>query len=124
LKIAREVAFGPVRGMSDMYGVTAYNAGCRTTEIGEDGAGREPERRRSADTQRRRSADHLWNRSGNATRIGRGSIPGQPALWSQSVQSVGDVDSRRDTGLSALVASLVPALRTSRISPIEALRAD
>jgi ABC-type lipoprotein release transport system permease subunit len=27
-------------------------------------------------------------------------------------------------GLSALVASLVPALRTSRISPVEALRAE
>jgi macrolide transport system ATP-binding/permease protein len=44
-----------------------------------------------------------------------GVNPFSPSVTSAAVATL---------GLSALVASLVPALRTSRISPVEALRAE
>ena len=108
-----------------MYGVTAYNAGCRTTEIGV----------RMALGANRSDAIALILR-GAFSLIACGVIVGLPLAFaagrflgnllygvnpfSPSVTSlaVGAL------GLSALVASLVPALRTSRISPIEALRAE
>ena len=44
-----------------------------------------------------------------------GVNPFSPSVMSVAVAAL---------GLSALIASLVPALRTSRISPLEALRAE
>ena len=108
-----------------MYGVTAYNAGCRTTEIGVRmalGANR-------SDTVRLILGGAFWLIVCGmvvgmplAFAAGRflgnqlyGVNPFSPPVTSVAVASL---------GLSALVASLVPALRTSRISPVEALRAD
>jgi predicted permease len=108
-----------------MYGVTAYNAGCRTTEIGVRmalGANR-------SDAIRLILRDAFWLIVCGiavgmplAFAAGRflgnqlyGVNPFNPAVTSVAVAAL---------GLSALVASLVPALRTSRISPVEALRAE
>jgi MacB-like periplasmic core domain/FtsX-like permease family len=108
-----------------MYGVTAYNAGCRTTEIGVRmalGANR-------SDAVRLILGGALWLIACGivvgmplAFAAGRflgnqlyGVNPFSPSVTSAAVAAL---------GLSALVASLVPALRTSRISPVEALRAE
>ncbi len=108
-----------------MYGVTAYNAGCRTTEIGVRmalGANR-------SDAVRLILKGAFWLIvCGIAVGIplafaaGRflgnqlyGVNPFNPSVTSIAVATL---------GLSALVASLVPALRISRISPVEALRAE
>lgn len=108
-----------------MYGVTAYNAGCRTTEIGV----------RMALGANRRDAVALFLRDAfwlilcglcvgmpPAFAAGRflgnqlyGVNPFSPSVTSVAVAML---------GISALVASLVPALRASRISPVEALRAQ
>jgi ABC-type antimicrobial peptide transport system permease subunit len=108
-----------------MYGVTAYNAGCRTTEIGV----------RMALGANRSDAVALVLR-GAFWPIVCGIVVGMPLAFaaarflgnqlygvnpfSPSVTSAAVAT----LGLSALVASLVPALRTSRISPVEALRAE
>jgi predicted permease len=108
-----------------MYGATAYNAGCRTTEIGV----------RMALGANRSDAIALILR-GALWLILCGLIAGMPLAFvagrflgnqlygvnpfSPSVTSV----ALAALGLSALVASLVPALRASRISPVEALRAQ
>lgn len=108
-----------------MYGVTAYNAGCRTTEIGVRmalGANRS-----DAVTLIMRGA--LWPMVSGilvgmplAFAAGRflgsqlyGVTPLNPSVTLVAVAAL---------GLSALAASLVPALRTSRISPVQALRAE
>jgi predicted permease len=108
-----------------MYGVTAYNAGCRTTEIGVRmalGANR-------SDAVRLILGGAFWLIVCGigigmplAFAAGRflgnqlyGVNPFNPSVTSVAVAAL---------GLSALVASLVPALRTSRISPVEALRAE
>jgi predicted permease len=108
-----------------MYGVTAYNAGCRTTEIGV----------RMALGANRSDAVALILKGAFwliicgiavgmplAYAAGRflgnqlyGVNPFSPSVTTVAVAAL---------GLSALVASLVPALRTSRISPVEALRAE
>jgi ABC-type antimicrobial peptide transport system permease subunit len=108
-----------------MYGVTAYNAGCRTTEIGV----------RMALGANRSDAVALILKGAFwliicglavgmplAYAAGRflgnqlyGVNPFSPSVMTVAVAAL---------GLSALVASLVPALRTSRISPVEALRAE
>jgi predicted permease len=108
-----------------MYGVTAYNAGCRTTEIGVRmalGANR-------SDAVRLILGGAFWLIVCGivvgmplAFAAGRflgnqlyGVNPFSPPVTSVAVAAL---------GLSALVASLVPALRSSRISPVEALRAE
>lgn len=108
-----------------MYGVIAYNAGCRTTEIGV----------RMALGATRKDAVGLILRGAFwlicagliigiplAFAAGRflgnqlyGVNPFSPAVTSAAVAAL---------GLSAFVASLVPALRASRISPVEALRGE
>jgi predicted permease len=108
-----------------MYGVTAYNAGCRTTEIGV----------RMALGANRSDAVRLILKGALGLIVcgivagmplgfaaGRflgsqlyGLNPFSPVVTSVAVAAL---------GLSALVASLVPALRSSRISPVEALRAE
>ena len=108
-----------------MYGVTAYNAGCRTTEMGVRmalGASR-------SDAVALILRGAFWPTACGivvgmplAFAAGRflgnqlyGVNPFSPSATSLAVAAL---------GLSALVASLVPALRTSRISPVEALRAE
>ncbi len=108
-----------------MYGVTAYNAGCRTAEIGVRmalGANR-------SDAVRLILQGAVWPTVCGiavgmplAFAAGRflgnqlyGINPFSPSVISVAVGAL---------GLSALVASLVPALRTSRISPVAALRAE
>jgi predicted permease len=108
-----------------MYGVTAYNAGCRTTEIGV----------RMALGANRSDAVALILR-GALWLILCGLIIGMPLAFAAGrflgnqlygvnpfspwVTSVAVAA----LGLSALVASLVPALKASGISPVEALRAQ
>jgi len=106
-----------------MYGVTAYNAGCRTAEIGV----------RMALGANRSDAVTLILKGAFglvvcgmvvgmplAFAVGRflgnqlyGVNPFSPWVTSVAVATL---------GFTALVAALVPALRTSRISPVEALR--
>lgn len=108
-----------------MYGVTAYNAGCRTTEIGV----------RMALGANRSDAVALILKGAFwpivcgigvglplALAAGRflgnqlyGVNPFSPPVTTVAVAAL---------ALSALAASLVPALRSSRISPVEALRAE
>jgi predicted permease len=108
-----------------MYGVTAYSAGSRTSEIGV----------RIALGASRSDAVGLILR-GAFRLILFGLIVGLPLAFaagrflgnqlygvnpfSASVTSVAVAA----LGLSAVAASLVPALRASRISPVEALRAE
>jgi ABC-type antimicrobial peptide transport system permease subunit len=108
-----------------MYGVTAYSAGRRTSEIG----------LRMALGASRSDAVGLILR-GAFWLIFCGLIVGLPLAFvagrflgnqlygvnpfSASVTSV----ALAALGLSALVVSLVPAVRASRISPVEALRAE
>ena len=108
-----------------LYGVTAYNAGCRVNEIGV----------RMALGANRRSVVALVLRGAFAL-IALGLLLGLPmtfaagrflgsqlygmnpySLWVTSVAVLA-------LGLSALVAALIPALRASLISPLEALRAE
>jgi predicted permease len=108
-----------------IYGVTAYNAGCRTAEIGVRmalGANR-------SDAVRLILRGALWLIACGivvgiplAFVAGRflgsqlyGLNPFSPEVTSLAIGAL---------GFSALIASLVPALRTSRISPVEALRAE
>ncbi|HTB11587.1 MAG TPA: ABC transporter permease [Bryobacteraceae bacterium] len=108
-----------------MYGVTAYNAGCRTTEIGVRmalGANR-------SDAVRLILGGAFWLiicgiAVGMPLAFAAGRFLGNQLYgvnpFSPSVTFVAVAA----LGLSALAASLVPALRTSRISPVEALRAE
>jgi hypothetical protein len=108
-----------------MYGVTAYNAGCRTTEIGVRmalGANQSDAVRLILGGAFGLIVCGIVVGMPLAFAAGRflgnqlyGVNPFSPAVTSVAVAAL---------GLSALVASLVPALRTSRISPVEALRAE
>jgi ABC-type antimicrobial peptide transport system permease subunit len=108
-----------------IYGVTAYNAGRRTGEIG----------LRIALGANRAQVVSLVLR-GAFGLIGIGLLAGLPltlesgqvlgaALYGMSPYNVAvTVVSVMTLGVAALLASLIPALRASRISPIEALRAE
>jgi predicted permease len=108
-----------------MYGVTAYNAGSRVTEIGI----------RMALGASRRDAVAIILR-GAFGLIVIGLVLGLPLTFAAG-RFLGNqlyglnpndplvlVASLGALGLSALLASLIPALRASRISPLEALRAE
>jgi len=108
-----------------MYGVTAYNAGRRTTEIGV----------RMALGANRSDAVGLILR-GAFLLIICGIVVGMPLAFAAGrflgsqlygvnpFSPVVALVAVATLGLSALVACLVPAFRTSRISPVEALRAE
>jgi ABC-type antimicrobial peptide transport system permease subunit len=108
-----------------MYGVTAYNAGCRTSEIGV----------RMALGANRTDAVALILR-GAFWLICFGLIVGLPLAFAAGrflgsqlyglnpFNPLVTFVAIAALGLSALVASTVPALRASRISPLDALRAE
>jgi len=108
-----------------LYGVTAYNAGCRTNEIGVRmalGAGRAPV--------------IALVLGGAARLIVCGLLLGLPLAFAagrflgSQLYGVNPHDltvtaiAVLTLGLSALAASLIPAVRASSISPVEALRAE
>jgi predicted permease len=108
-----------------MYGVTAYNAGSRVTEIGV----------RMALGASRRNAVAIILR-GTFGLIVVGLVFGLPLTFA-AVRFLGNqlygmnpydpfvmVTAVAALGLSVFAASLIPALRASRISPMEALRAE
>jgi predicted permease len=108
-----------------MYGVTAYNAGSRVTEIGV----------RMALGASRRDAVAMILR-GAFGLIGIGLTLGLPLTFAagrflgNQLYGMNPYDpfvlltAVAGLALSALLASLIPALRASRISPLEALRAE
>jgi ABC-type antimicrobial peptide transport system permease subunit len=108
-----------------MYGVTAYNAGCRTTEIGV----------RMALGANRSDAVTLILRGVFWLIVG-GMVIGMPLAFAagrflgSQLYGVNPLSppvmslAAAALGLSALIASLVPAFRASRVSPVEALRAE
>jgi predicted permease len=108
-----------------MYGVTAFNAGSRVTEIGV---------RMALGASRRDAAAMILRGAFGLIAIGLalglpltfaagrflghqlyGMNPYDPIVLATAVAAL---------GLSAFVASLIPALRASRISPAEALRGE
>jgi ABC-type antimicrobial peptide transport system permease subunit len=105
-----------------IYGVTAYNAGSRTNEIGALGANRGHVVRLV-----------LW---GMFPLIGGGLLLGLPLTFAagrflgSQLYGMNPYDptvtlaSALALGASALVASLIPALRASFVSPSDALRAE
>jgi ABC-type antimicrobial peptide transport system permease subunit len=108
-----------------MYGITAYNAGSRVTEIGV----------RMALGASRRDAVAIILR-GAFGLIVVGLVLGLPLTFAAG-RFLGNqlygmnpfnpfvmVTAITALGLSAFLASLIPAFRASRISPVEALRAE
>jgi predicted permease len=107
-----------------MYGVTAYSAGCRTIEIGV----------RMALGANRRDAVGLILRGaswltfcglmvGLPLVLAAGRFLGNQLYGLNPFSGPVTLMAASALGLSAALASLVPALRASRISPVEALRA-
>jgi ABC-type antimicrobial peptide transport system permease subunit len=108
-----------------MYGVTAYNSGSRVTEIGV----------RMALGASRRDAVAIILR-GTFGLIVVGLVLGLPLTFAagrflgNQLYGMNPYDpfvvltAAAALGLSAFLASLIPALRASRISPMEALRAE
>jgi ABC-type antimicrobial peptide transport system permease subunit len=108
-----------------MYGVTAYNAGSRVTEIGV----------RMALGASRRDAVAIILR-GTFRLIVVGLVLGLPLTFAagrflgNQLYGMNPYDpfvvltAVAALGFSAFLASLIPALRASRISPMEALRAE
>ena len=101
-----------------LYGVTAYNAGRRVNEIGVRMAlGADRGQVVALVLRGAFGLDCPWIIDRVAADVRRGAIPGQSALRLESIRSRGDFVAVVTLGLSALVASLIPALRASLISP-------
>jgi len=108
-----------------VYGVTAYNAGCRTNEVGV----------RMALGADRRHVLALMLRSaftlilfglfiGLPLSFAAGRFMGNQLYGTNPYDPMATLVAVVTLGSSALVASLIPALRASSISPLEALRAE
>ncbi|MGH9655162.1 MAG: ADOP family duplicated permease [Bryobacteraceae bacterium] len=108
-----------------LYGVTAYNAGCRTNEIGI----------RMALGANRRQVIALVLRGafglilvglliGLPLSFAAGRFLGNQLYGMSPYNSVVTLIAVAALGLSALVAAFIPALRASFISPLEALRIE
>ena len=108
-----------------LYGVTAYNAGCRTSEIGV----------RVALGANRGDILALVLRGalglivlglliGLPLTFAAGRFLGSQLYGMNSYNPVVTFLAVATLGLSAFIASLIPALRASSISPLEALRAE
>jgi predicted permease len=108
-----------------MYGITAYNAGCRTGEIGVRmalGAGR-------GEAMRLILQGAFWLTAlglvlGLPLMLAAGRLLGNQLYGVSPFSAPVALAAVAALGLSTLVASLVPALRASRISPAQALRAE
>jgi predicted permease len=108
-----------------LYGVTAYNAGCRTSEIGV----------RMALGANRRQVIALVLRGafgliliglliGLPLTFAAGRFLGSQLYGMSPYNATVTVVAIAILGVSALVASFIPALRASLISPLEALRVE
>jgi ABC-type antimicrobial peptide transport system permease subunit len=108
-----------------LYGVTAYNAGCRINEIGVRMAlGAD---RGDVLTLILRGAFGLiifGLLMGLPPAFAAGRFLGNQLYGMKPYNPVMTLVAMAALGLSALIASLIPALRASRISPLDALRAE
>ncbi|HXR97098.1 MAG TPA: ABC transporter permease [Terriglobales bacterium] len=108
-----------------MYGITAYNVGCRTGEIGVRmalGAGRR-------EAMRIVLQGAFWLTAiglvlGLPLMLAAGRLLGNQLYGVSPFSAPIALAAVAALGLSTLIASLVPALRASRISPAQALRAE
>jgi ABC-type antimicrobial peptide transport system permease subunit len=108
-----------------MYGVTAYNAGSRVTEIGV---------RMALGASRSEAVAMILRGAFGLIAVGlalglpltfaAGRFLGNQLYGMNPYDPFVMLTAVTGLGLSALLASLIPALRASRISPAEALRAD
>jgi ABC-type antimicrobial peptide transport system permease subunit len=108
-----------------LYGVTAYNAGCRVNEIGV----------RMALGANRRDVLTLILRGafalilfglllGLPLTFAAGRFLGHQLYGMNPYSPVVTLVSVATLGLSALIASLIPAFRASAVSPLKALRTE
>jgi predicted permease len=108
-----------------LYGVTAYNAGCRTAEIGVRmalGANRGNILRL---VLRGAFALILWGLLiGLPLTLGGARLLGSQLYGMDPYNPIVVLTAVLALGLSALIASLIPALRASLIAPLDALRAE
>jgi ABC-type antimicrobial peptide transport system permease subunit len=108
-----------------MYGVTAYNAGSRVTEIGV---------RMALGASRRDAVAIILRRAfglivlglvlGLPLALAAGRFLGHQLYGMNPYNPFVVLIAVAALGLSAFFASLIPALRANRISPAEALRAE
>jgi ABC-type antimicrobial peptide transport system permease subunit len=108
-----------------LYGVTAYNAGCRTNEIGVRMALGADRHHVLALIMRGAFGLILFGLLiGLPLTFAAGRFLGNQLYGTNPHDPMVTFVAVATLGLSALVASLIPALRASSISPLEALRAE